>query len=68
MTTQSVGKFCILLLIVNPQVYIDILANVWIHGIVKWFEDSNDFVFQDENATPHRTKAVKMYQLNACTN
>lgn len=61
MTEKGVGKLCILYQNVNSESYIHILENFLIPSIEVWFEDSPNFIFQDDNASCHRSKAVKDY-------
>lgn len=61
MTSQRVGKLCIVLRTINSEVYIDILEHYLIPSIEEAFGDSSDFIFQDDNASCHRSKKVKNF-------
>lgn len=64
MTAQSVGELCIVLRTVNSEVYEEILEHFLIPSIEKWFPDSDDFIYQDDNASCHRSKRIKQYLQN----
>lgn len=59
MTSQGVGKLCIVLQTINSEVYVNILEHYLIPSIEEAFGDSSDFLFQDDNASCHRGKRVK---------
>ena len=61
MTEKGVGKLCILYQNVNSETYIHVLEHFLIPSIEDWFGESSDFIFQDDNASCHRSKAIKRY-------
>ena len=59
MTSQGVGKLCIVSQTINSEVYVHILEHYFISTIEEAFGDSSDFPFQDDGASCHRSKQVK---------
>ena len=64
MTAQGVGKLCILYVTINSEIYMQVLEEFLIPSIESWFLDSNDFHFQQDNASCHRSKIVQKYLKN----
>ena len=46
-------------LTINAHVHIEILANIFIPLIENWFGDK--VIFQDDNASCHRAKRIKVF-------
>ena len=59
MTSQGVGKLCTVSRTINLEVYVDISGHYLIPSIEEAFGDSCDFLFQDDNASCHKSKQVK---------
>ncbi len=63
MSSRGTGKMCIVNGTVNSTVYQDILETFLIPSIEDMFGDA-DITFQDDNASCHRSKAVKLFLHN----
>ena len=61
MTYQEVGQLAIVLRIVNADVYREIFENFVLPSRDEWFADSSDFIFQDDNTFPHRSKKRSIF-------
>ena len=59
MTSQRVGKLCIVSQTINSETYVDILEHYLIPSFDEEFGDSSDFLFQDDNTSCHKSKQVK---------
>ena len=46
---------------VNSKTYIHILQHFLIPSVEIWFEDSTDFIFQNDNASCHRSKIIRNF-------
>lgn len=64
LTSQGVGELCIVLRTINSEIYVDILEHFLIPSIENAFGESSDFIFQDDNASCHRSIRVKNYLKN----
>ena len=58
---QGAGQLAIVLRYVNADVYQKISENFLLPSLDEWFGDSSNFIFQDDNAFPHRSKINKAF-------
>ena len=61
MSSEGVGKLCIVSRKINSEEYVDILEHYLMLSIKEAFGDSSDFLFQDYNASCDKSKQVKNF-------